>query len=700
MARLLALTSWLSRTLSGFRSLQAWEEAAGMLLLLAGGGSLVLWSGQLSLQQQVIFWSALVVALAALWRRAWIALFGPVLFYELLRTARRTRYIFIRWTFAVVLAGVLFWLYAMWYADIARHGRVGVQDLARLAEYFFFLFMAIQFVVVIALTPAYTAGAIADEKERKTLEFLLATDLDSREIVLGKLVARLSNLIMLILVGLPILSLMQFFGGIDPNFLLVSYAALVLTMASLACLGILSSVLLRRARDAIVLTYLATAAYVTVSAGCRWVFLFPTAANFRLTWGPLDVTLGDLVDLFGAGNLPVAIFQLGRAWDRGRGLPDILPEMLRNYAAFHIAACLACASWACLRMRAVALKQSYGKSQRPGLWLRIFGRPRVGGRPMLWKECLVEPGFRFGWLGRLCILVLVVASLIPPGIIIYQYYEALNNPRLSRFSGNWTPARRLAEEMNVYVRLVGAGICTLSLLAVTVRAASSVSGERDKQTLDGLLTTPLDSSAILFAKWLGSILSVWPAWLWFGFIWLIGLCTDGLHPVAVPLLPVVWLVYAAGAASIGIWYSIVSRTTLRASMWSLLTTLGFGGGHWLLMGMCCYIPLAALANIRGRELEHLAKMEAGQTVPFVLAWFAFHQQDFEHHRGSDAIELTIYSFFGLGCWAVGAWFIWTAAATRFRQITGRHQFWLAGRLNYLPGPSAGMTPERAHWDKY
>src|SRR5262249_7488302 len=158
-----------------------------------------------------------------------------------------------------------------------------------------------------------------DEKERKTLEFLLATDLGNREIVLGKLVARLANLTMLVLVGLPILSLIQFFGGIDPNFLLVSFAALGLTIASLASLGILSSVLLRRSRDAIVLTYLVIAAYVTLSAGSRWVFLFPKIANYTLTLGWLEVTPGDLAELFGAGNLPVAIYKLGRAWDRGRG---------------------------------------------------------------------------------------------------------------------------------------------------------------------------------------------------------------------------------------------------------------------------------------------------------------------------------------------------------------------------------------------
>jgi len=47
--------------------------------------------------------------------------------------------------------------------------------------------------------------AIAEEKERKTLDFLLASDLRSREIVLGKLASRLAYLTLVLLTGLPLL---------------------------------------------------------------------------------------------------------------------------------------------------------------------------------------------------------------------------------------------------------------------------------------------------------------------------------------------------------------------------------------------------------------------------------------------------------------------------------------------------------------
>src|SRR5205085_2520171 len=96
--------------------------------------------------------------------------------------------------------------------------------------------------------------------------------------------------------------------------------------------------------------------------------------------------------------------------------------------------------------------------------------------------------------------------------------------------------------------------------------------ERDRQTFDSLLTSPLDSDSILYGKWLGSILSVRWAWLWLGLIWGIGIVTGGLHLLAVPLLLGAWAVYAAFLSCVGLWFSIVSKTTLRANVYTLVTT--------------------------------------------------------------------------------------------------------------------------------
>ncbi len=80
---------------------------------------------------------------------------------------------------------------------------------------FFHTLVAVQLAVVLLAAPAATAGAICVDKSRGTLLHAFVTDLTDREIVLGKLGARLAPVLVLLACGLPVLALGSFLGGID-----------------------------------------------------------------------------------------------------------------------------------------------------------------------------------------------------------------------------------------------------------------------------------------------------------------------------------------------------------------------------------------------------------------------------------------------------------------------------------------------------
>src|SRR5262249_51680333 len=151
-----------------------------------------------------------------------------------------------------------------------------------------------------------------------------------------------------------------------------------------------------------------------------------------------------------------------------------------------------------------------------------FGvRPRVGRLPMIWKEVFVESGLRLNWIGWLLFGALFFLSFYLFVGDSRFFDELLGQP--GRY-GNWLGIDRwigLARLLNPgsmvgnrwmhlslffspWVRTAGTIVACLMLVGVAVRASSSVSGERDRGTLEGLLTSPLDSHDILFAKWLGS----------------------------------------------------------------------------------------------------------------------------------------------------------------------------------------------------
>ncbi|HLJ98218.1 MAG TPA: ABC transporter permease subunit [Gemmataceae bacterium] len=671
-----ATAGWLRRNVAWSNSRESWEERIGLVPILGGAAALLWFRSRLSLPQELLLWGLLLVALAVLLRRGWLRLLGPMLFYDLVRVARRPRYYLLRCLYAVILALLLGWVYLLWYLD-TNTGRMRPDQVARFAETFFYTFMTVQFLVVVVLTPAYTAGAIAEEKDRKTLEFLLATDLRNREIVLSKLVSRIANITLLVLAGLPILSFLQFLGGVDPNLVLAGFAATGMTLLSLAGLSILNSAVTKRPRDAIALTYLGAAAYLILS-GASWLLLLPSGAS-TVTWTlPWLGTVGiaDFARTVSIGNIVAVCIRLSIAVGMGKNLADNLPAVVRDYALFHGSVALICTGWAVLRLRALALKQSYGKAQKMPWRTRFWGRPAIGNRPMLWKEVFIESGLHFNSLGRILLSVLVIASFIPVVFIFDEFLNEMRRPT-SVFPGRMyqTAWDMLHRSMNLWVRVLGSLVACLMLLAVAARASSSISNERDRQTLDALLTSPLESNTILFSKWVGNILSVRWAWLWLGTIYALAVFTGGLHPLAVPLLLGAWLVYAFMVSGIGLWFSMVSRTTLRATIWTLLCTVGAAVGHWLLW-MCC-IPLFITMRGEPTVVKWVRDFQIGFTPPSALGFsFAFCTLDFDS-RGAGmerTWEAILYGLLGTVCWLALSIALASAGSTRFRVLTGRMPF--------------------------
>src|SRR5205807_126964 len=155
----------------------------------------LIWLGsQLAPAKQVVLWGLLVLALAALARRGWLRLFGPVFYYDLLRSVRKNRTFVYRFCYASMLGIVIGWIYLMWVVD-RRGGTLSIREMPQFAASFSYTFVCVQFALAALLTPAIIGGAIADEKDRRTLEFMLATDLRDREIVFGKLGSRLAMLL-------------------------------------------------------------------------------------------------------------------------------------------------------------------------------------------------------------------------------------------------------------------------------------------------------------------------------------------------------------------------------------------------------------------------------------------------------------------------------------------------------------------------
>ena len=152
---------------------------------------------------------------------------GPILAVELVTMSRRTRYFALR----VLYAAALF--FALWVAHQETLGSASgdINSIARFTAAFFGTFGVMQLMAVGLIGPALAAGTIAQERERRTMEYLYATPLSNLEIIIGKLGGRVLQILYLVLAGVPVLALAMLMGGIAPR-AIVSLTAITLSTAS------------------------------------------------------------------------------------------------------------------------------------------------------------------------------------------------------------------------------------------------------------------------------------------------------------------------------------------------------------------------------------------------------------------------------------------------------------------------------------
>jgi ABC-type transport system involved in multi-copper enzyme maturation permease subunit len=624
-----------------------------------------------------------------------LSLFGPVLSFDLLRVGRRPRFIWFRVVYAIVIFVVFAFIYLSWYEFASRRtDRIPLREQTRLAEMIFSTFMVIQFILAAVLTPAMVAGTIADEKERRTLEFILATDLRDREILFGKLASRVGALLLFLVAGMPILAFMQFFGGIDPDLVIAGFLATVVTILSLAALSIACSVLARKARDAIALTYLGAIAFLAVSG-------ILCALSYAPGWrGPHDLfgyvfELKDVTYPLWAGNTFIMVVMAQE--QRGGAVRfDGVYDALGDYALAHLTLMVLFLLWAGFRLRSIALRQEFGGGKRlktlsdsrpvarPGeptpsgpprkRGLRRFlpkrRRPEIGDDPILWKEVFVDSGLKLGWVALICGAILVLLSFFPAILIIQEALFTTNTwrPRGDLFD----PVRWeiLARDMNAFARYVGAPVSALIFLTIAVRGSSSILGERDKHSLDVLFTTPLSAKRILWGKWWGCMLGQRFGWIWLISIWFLAMALGGLNPIMIIPLVVATAIYASGFAWIGIWCSLTCRTSLRATIFSILIALTAGGGYFLFFVFCCGIPMSFM-NVRSRDFDVGIDVLAGFSPVVGEAFLPIYR--FEGRESELASKNPFFPFclLGLIAWFCVSLFLSNNCLGKLRKMANR-----------------------------
>jgi hypothetical protein len=250
---------------------------------------------------------------------------------------------------------------------------------------------------------------------------------------------------------------------------------------------------------------------------------------------------------------------------------------------------------------------------------RGWDLPPVSDDALLWKERFV---------GRTPVGASAV-SLLPIAVCFMVGLVSV----LLVFEG---PDRSLARERNHVVFGAVALICfSVYVLLVAYRIAGAIVLERERHTLEPLLTMPITPLELIHAKTTGA-LARHSAWLTpFGMAWLIfvGLSVNKFASVLL-LLPL--LIHLAFFMAVGLFLSVVCRTSVAAyvSLTLVLAVLVIGTAIaprlldswndvcWLMNPVACWIAVADART--GRPIiEHLALYSVAASVLWGIARLRF-----------------------------------------------------------------------------
>jgi ABC-type transport system involved in multi-copper enzyme maturation permease subunit len=202
---------------------------------------------------------------------------NPVLQRELLVNLRTPRAFVLLLLFQLLLASVVFFA---WPKDNIRLDLTGSGGSTSSLVDLFFLG---QYILASMMAPSFAAGAIAGEKERSTYELLLASPVRPESIVMGKLVAALTHLAILIFSSLPIVMLCLPLGGVSFYEVLAAYFGLIVSVITFGMISVACGSFFSRTSSSLVVSYLVILP-MALAGVLFWYLLSPFGeTRFKLT---------------------------------------------------------------------------------------------------------------------------------------------------------------------------------------------------------------------------------------------------------------------------------------------------------------------------------------------------------------------------------------------------------------------------------
>jgi len=412
-------------------------------------------------------------------------LVGPVFSREVVTAPRRPRFYVAR---AAYVATLLLLVCTCWLLLAGTQVVRNLSDMARFGAMLFQILAPLQLALGIFFSALLAASGVTQEKDRRTLVLLLLTNLTNSELVLGKLLASMLGVLVLLAAALPLFMISALFGGVSFEQIARVFGVTLAAALVAGSIGSLLALWREKTFQTLALTvlvlvfWLAAGEVLARSAGSwfgiaaeSWAAVVSPWQAILLATRPLVAAqktipfLGDAVNGFlaFAGLVTVLInavaVSMVRVWNPSR-------EVRARSAEAEEAESI----WGMTEESAAAGQKAKARNVHAA-----GGRTReVWDNPIIWREIATWAYGRKVLAIRLGYLALV--ALAAAGLYI---------------------SKHSAEGLEMATAaLLLVPLFVMSLVLINAQAVTSVTTERDIRALDLLLVTDLSAKEFVFGK--------------------------------------------------------------------------------------------------------------------------------------------------------------------------------------------------------
>jgi ABC-type transport system involved in multi-copper enzyme maturation permease subunit len=476
----------------------------------------------------------------------------------------------------------------------SRGNAENLQQLQTFAPALGSFYVWFQFAVMCFVASTLTAPAICDERRKGSLSTLIATPLTATQIVLGKLSGRLTQLVILLLAGVPLLLAVRVFGGVSAWFVLSATCITLCTALLHASIALAASARVRTP------TMASGTGFVSGIAFCllpMLLALFISVTGFR---GMSEVLLGvspyvalGFETARSLGESPGVSFW-NYAWLLACGYALGLAALFLGIAIYRfkrLAATAGEVGFSPEPKRTRAATRAATRLVKPAAQASVAAGSAasdsahtpppqadeitIRGNPVLWRE-LRQPVFLRRWHPWVALGVIT-------SVLGFAYYQV-----------------GLSEPVPMFATQVV--LSAIFVFQACIIGAGSIAGERESRSLETLLATPLSARSIVLAKWLGALRRLYPIpALTLTLLLLLGVLPGTFRLAVIAHYILIFAAPAAALVASGIWLSVVTRKTSVAATLNVLLAFAFWAGVPFIVMMT--IMIVTMGQGPGREWE-------------------------------------------------------------------------------------------------